>query len=79
LIIEKIKNRRMCEMCHQDDWYCRHSKAQYGAKKIKNERTGYGTIILDFEKRAIIIQFPTNWDEMTSEEQFIWLQQHIKP
>ena len=70
----------MCEQCGQPDWFCAwDKKAKYGAKKIKNERTGYGTLILDFEKRAIIIQFPTNWDEMSNEEQFLWLQAHIKP
>ncbi len=64
----------MCEICHQDDWYCQHNK---GAKKITSER--YGTLVLDYEKRSIIIQFPAEWDSMTNEQQFLWLQQHIKP
>jgi len=68
----------MCE-CNQPKWFCQHEKSQYGSKPIKNERTGYGTLTLDFEKKTIIIKFPENWEEMTSEQQFLWLQEHIKP
>lgn len=77
----------MCEICHQDDWYCKHNRNNLQVlenmvdeflKTEENERH-FGILKLDFEQRAIILYFPENWDELSTEEQYLWIKKHLRP
>jgi len=68
----------MCDKCHQPEWYCQ-TRPDYGSKVIKNESSGYyGALVLDFDKKTILIHFPSNWEEMTLAQQSEWIMKKIK-
>lgn len=58
-------------------------KAKYGVKQIKNTRTGFSSLSVDFVKKEIIkwdldkettmIKFPEEWDKMDLKQQKEWL------
>lgn len=76
----------MCMLCGQPDWYCRY-KPQHNFKQVKNEKTGYSTLTLDFQKMSIIkkhsdteevYDFPVNWDAITDAEKAEWILEKMK-
>ncbi len=53
-------------------------KADYGHKAIQTQFTGYPILVLDYCNRTIIIPFPDDWEEMTTEQQLLWIRERIK-
>jgi hypothetical protein len=61
-----------------EEFFNEHKKAEYGHKVIKTVSAGFPILVLDYCNRTIIIPFPDGWEEMTTEEQLLWIRERIK-